>query len=149
MSLADCSKARFSRRACPPFAIAGVGSYLACRQQAFLEFPELGLRDMAFITPEINRHNLLSVDLLCSERGCSFVHLGHSGLPRFIITPDGLHAVVLKIEGNVPVYRQDPEEFPVEELVLQNGIPVPQSLASKLVLAAKIACVQCRGCRTP
>ena len=110
---------------------------MVCHQKADVHLPELGFDLVVLVTPQRNSHNLLSVDLLCSESGCSFIQLGHLGLPPFLITPDGLHAVVLKIEGNVPVYRQDPNEFFVEELVLQHGIPVPRSLASHLVLAAK------------
>ena len=109
---------------------------MSCTEQADLTFPELGLTLEAYVSPE-NSFDLLSVDLLCSESGCSYVQLGHLGLPPFLITPDGLHAVILRVEGNVPVYRQDPNEFLVEELVLQNGIPVPRSLAPCLVLAAK------------
>ena len=117
MSDADCKKARLCRRPCPPLPISGVGSSLVCNQMVDLRLPELGFDLEVRITPADNAHNLLSVDLLCSESGCSFVQMGHLGLPPFLITPDGLHAVVLKIEGNVPVYRQDLDEFPVEELV--------------------------------
>ena len=107
-----------------------------CTELVDIPFPELGFTLEAWVIPG-NGFNLLSVDLLCAQTGCSFVQLGHLGLPPYLITPDGLHAVALQIEGNIPVYRQNPDEFMVEDIVLQNGIPVPRSLAPMLVLAAK------------
>ena len=55
--------------------------------------------------------------------------------------PGRKKAVVLKIEGEVPIHRQNDPDFKAEDVVIHEGFPIPKSLLGGAAIAnLAIAC---------
>ena len=125
-------ESRFQVRPCQPFEVQGVGGYKTCDKEAVIEFDAMNICIEAGITD--SPYNLLSVELL-RQKGVSFISSGHPYLPPFLLLPNGMHAIVLEVQGEVPIWRQNDAAFLPEPVVLHDGLRVPASFAAKFALA--------------
>ena len=98
---------------------------------------ELIIRPVLSETP----FNLMSMHTVCVLNKLCFVWLGELGFPPYILLPGLKRAVVLKIEGGVPVYRQNDPDFKPEKVVTYLGFQVPVSFLGGAAIAnMAIAC---------
>ena len=123
---------RFPIRPCQEFEIQGVGGCKICNKEAVIELDTMGIQIEAGITD--SPYNLLSVELL-RRSGVSFISSGCPSLPPFLLLPDGLHAIVLELQGDVPIWKQNDCTFLPEPVVLHDGLRVPASFAAKFAFA--------------
>ena len=115
------------------FYVHGIGGPQKCDSAASIHCKELE----CLIKPILSEcpFNLMSLHLVCKENGLCFIYLGDLGMPPYILLPGRTRAVVLKIEGNVPVYRQNDPDMQPEKVVRKFGFPMPISLIGGAAIA--------------
>ena len=119
----EVKDAGFSVEPVDDYFVQGVGGLEKCDAEAYIHCKELQSTIRSHVSE--GPFNLMSVHLACRENKLCFLELGHLGLPPYILLRGQTKAVVCKIEGDVPIYRQsDPDQQP-EPVVHKHGFQCP------------------------
>ena len=92
----------------------GVGGTVESWETAVVHCKELGCKVEA--TTSESEFNLMSLVGICNDERIGFVYLPDLGLPPYFLLPGREKAIVLDIELNTPVYRQNDPNMRPENL---------------------------------
>ena len=127
----DATKSKFRRHKLDvPTSVIGVGTMDNLEDVAAVKLP--GLQAEMDMVIWKNSMNLLSVSKLAAEHGIDFVWLQSKGLPPYLVMPNDT-AVILTVEGGVPIYRSNSDLYLPEPITTKYGLPIPVSLVPRLL----------------